>query len=134
MPPLVEVAAGAHEAAHHGGYDRHEQEDGGGNASQGGRAELEEHAAFLLPLRDHLEGVQAAVAPVAVSTAERDQRAVEAVVPCAVFIHVPQTVLVPADVRGAEDDGEQRQSQRDEGHVTRWRNHRHPRFHRRPRE
>ncbi len=60
---------------------------------------MEEHAAFLLSLCDHLEGVQAAVAPVAVPTAERDERAVEAVVPGAVFIHVPQTVLVPADCR-----------------------------------
>lgn len=61
--------------------------------------ELEEHAAFLLPLCDHLEGVQAAVAPVAVPTAERDERAVEAVVPGAVFIHVPQTVFVPTDCK-----------------------------------
>lgn len=39
--------------------------------------------------------------------------------------------------RGAEDDGEQRQSQRDERHVARWKDHPHPdckpsevRFHR----
>ena len=51
--------------------------------------ELEEHAAFLLPLRDHLEGIQAAVAPVAVPTAEGDQGAVKAVVPGAVLVHVP---------------------------------------------
>lgn len=62
----------------------------------------------------------------AVPTAERDERAVEAVVPGAVFIHVPQTVLVPTDVRSAEDDGEQRQSQRDERHVARRRDHPHP--------
>lgn len=61
--------------------------------------ELEEHAAFLLLLCDHLEGVQAAVAPVAVPAAESDERAVEAVVPGAIFIHIPQTVLVPADCR-----------------------------------
>jgi len=61
--------------------------------------ELEEHAALLLPLRDHLEGVQAAVAPVAVPAAERDERAVEAVVPGAVFIHVPQAVLVRTDCK-----------------------------------
>jgi len=59
--------------------------------------ELEEHAAFLLPLRDHLEGVQTAVTPVAVPAAKCDERAVEAVVPGAVFIHIPQTVLVPTD-------------------------------------
>lgn len=39
LSPLVEVAAGAHEAAHHGGDDGHEQEDGGGDASYGGGAE-----------------------------------------------------------------------------------------------
>lgn len=61
--------------------------------------ELEEHAAFLLPLCDHLKGVQAAVAPVAVPTAERDERAVEAIVPGAIFINVPQTVLVPTDCK-----------------------------------
>lgn len=61
--------------------------------------ELEEHAAFLLSLRDHLEGVQAAVASVAVPTAERDERAVEAVVPGAIFIHIPQTLLVPTDCK-----------------------------------
>lgn len=33
LPSLVKIAAGAHEAAHHGGNDGHEQEDGGGNAS-----------------------------------------------------------------------------------------------------
>jgi len=56
--------------------------------------ELEEHAALLLPLRDHLEGVQAAVTPVAVPAAEGDQGAVEAVVPGAVLVHVPQAVLI----------------------------------------
>lgn len=61
--------------------------------------ELEEHAAFLLPLCDHLEGVQAAVAPVAVPTAERDERAVEAVMPGAIFVHVPQAILVPTDCK-----------------------------------
>lgn len=61
--------------------------------------ELEEHAAFLLPLRDHLEGIQAAVTPVAVPAAERNERAVEAVMPGAVFVHVPQTVLVPTSCK-----------------------------------
>lgn len=42
----------------------------------------------------------------AVPAAERDERAVEAVVPGAVFIHVPQTVLIPADCK------EQKQSVR----------------------
>lgn len=56
--------------------------------------ELEEHAALLLPLRDHLGGVQATVMPVAVPAAEGDQGAVEAVVPGAVLVHVPQAVLI----------------------------------------
>lgn len=33
LPSLVEVTAGAHEAADHGRNDRHKQEDGGSNAS-----------------------------------------------------------------------------------------------------
>lgn len=33
LPSLVEVTAGAHEAADHGRNDRHKQEDGRGNAS-----------------------------------------------------------------------------------------------------
>lgn len=61
--------------------------------------ELKEHAAFLLPFSDHLEGVQAAVAPLTVAAAERDERAVKAVVPGAVFVHVPQTILVPTHCR-----------------------------------
>lgn len=61
--------------------------------------ELEEHAAFLLPFCYHLKGVQAAVAPVAVPTAERDERAVKAIVPGAIFVHVPQTILVPTDCK-----------------------------------
>lgn len=61
--------------------------------------ELEEHAALLLPLCDHLEGIQAAVAPMAVPTAECDERAVEAIVPGTVFIHIPQTVLIPTDCK-----------------------------------
>lgn len=32
LPSLVEVAAGAHEAADHGGDDDHEEENGGGDA------------------------------------------------------------------------------------------------------
>lgn len=36
LSPLVEVTAGAHEAAHHGRNDGHKQEDGGGDASYGG--------------------------------------------------------------------------------------------------
>lgn len=38
LSPLVEVTAGAHEAAHHGGDDGHKQEDGGGDARYGGWA------------------------------------------------------------------------------------------------
>lgn len=33
LSSLVEVTAGAHEAADHGGNDRHKQEDGGGDSS-----------------------------------------------------------------------------------------------------
>lgn len=33
LPSLVEVTAGAHEAADHGRNDRHKQQDGGGDAS-----------------------------------------------------------------------------------------------------
>ncbi len=33
LPSLVEVTAGAHEAADHGRNDGHKQEDGGGDAS-----------------------------------------------------------------------------------------------------
>lgn len=61
--------------------------------------ELEEHAALLLPLCDHLEGVQAAVAPVAVPAAERDEGAVEAVVPGSVLVHVPEAVLICTDYK-----------------------------------
>lgn len=61
--------------------------------------ELEEHAALLLPLCDHLEGVQAAVAPVAVPTAERDERAVEAVMPGSILVHVPEAVLICTDCK-----------------------------------
>lgn len=61
--------------------------------------ELEEHAALLLPLGDHLEGVQAAVAPVAVPAAERDEGAVEAVVPGPILVHVPEAVLICTDYK-----------------------------------
>lgn len=61
--------------------------------------ELEEHAALLLPLCDHLEGVQAAVAPVAVPAAECDEGAVEAVVPGSILVHVPQAVLICTDYK-----------------------------------
>ena len=64
--------------------------------------ELEEHAALLLALRDHLEGVEAAVAAVAVPAAEGDQGAVEAIVPRAVLIHVPQAVLVSTRCKTTE--------------------------------
>lgn len=47
LPPLVQVAAGAHEAADHGRDDRHEQEDGGGDASQGGGAETGQQSRAL---------------------------------------------------------------------------------------
>lgn len=61
----------------------------------------------------------------AVPTAESDERAVEAIVPGAVFIHVPQAVLISTDLRSAEDDGKQRQSQCDKGHVACRRAHPH---------
>lgn len=67
--------------------------------------ELKKHATLLLPFCDHLEGVQAAVAPMAVPTAKRDERAVEAVVPGSVFIHVPQTVLIPTDCKTRKQCG-----------------------------
>lgn len=122
LPSLIEVAAGTHEAAHHGSDDCYEQEDGRGDASDGGRAELEEHAALLLPLCDHLEGVQAAIASVAVPAAECDEGAVEAVVPGAVLIHIPQAILVGTGLRTGEDDDERRRRRRregDEGHHPR---------------
>lgn len=34
LPSLVEVTAGAHEAADHGGDDHHKEENGGGDAGQ----------------------------------------------------------------------------------------------------
>lgn len=74
------------------GVERYVWETAGGR--QAAAPELEEHAALLLPLCDHLEGVQAAVAPVAVPAAEGDQGAVESVVPGAILIHVPQAVLI----------------------------------------
>lgn len=61
--------------------------------------ELEEHAALLLPLCDHLEGVQAAVAPVAVPAAECDEGAVKAVVPGSILVHVPEAVLICTDYK-----------------------------------
>lgn len=123
LPSLVKVTAGAHEAADHCSDDSHEQKDGRGNTGQSGGAELKEHAALLFALRDHLEGVQAAVAAVAVAAAEGDQGAVETIVPRAVLIHVPQAVFVSTRRRAAQEDGEQRQRRRDEGHVARRKRH-----------
>lgn len=72
----------------------------GGSLSEGSyRPELEEHAALLFALRNHLEGIQATVAAMTVSAAEGDEWAVEAVVPRAVLIHVPQTVLIGSNCR-----------------------------------
>lgn len=123
LPSLVKVTTGAHEAADHCSDDGHEQQNGGGDASQSGGAELKEHAALLLALRDHLEGVQAAVAAVAVAAAESDQRTVEAIVPRAVLVHVPQAVLVPTGRRAAQEHGEQRHRRRQQGHAARWKHH-----------
>lgn len=64
--------------------------------------ELEEHAALLLPLCDHLEGVQATVAPVAVPAAERDERAVEAIMPRSILVHVPEAVLICTDYKNKQ--------------------------------
>lgn len=61
----------------------------------------------------------------AVPAAERDEGAVEAIVPRPVLIHVPQAVLISTHRRRAQDDGQQRQSRRDEGHVARWIHHPH---------
>lgn len=55
----------------------------------------------------------------AVAAAGGDERAVEAVAPGAVFIHVPQTVLIAVDRRREGRDGEQHQSRRNEGHFAR---------------
>ena len=40
LPALVEVTAGAHEAAHHGGNDGYKQQDGRGNPKYGVGAEV----------------------------------------------------------------------------------------------
>lgn len=125
LSPLVEVTAGAHEAAHHGRDDGHKQEDGGGDASYGGWAELEEHAALLLPLCDHLEGVQATVAPVAVPAAERYERAVKPVMPGSILVHVPEAVLICTDVTSEEEE-EQHRGQPHERRAPCRRDHPHP--------
>lgn len=118
LSSLVQVAAGAEEAADHGSNDGHKEQYGGGDASDGGGAELEEHAAFLLPLSDHLEGVQAAVPPMAVPTAEGNKGAVKAIVPGTILIYVPQAVLVGIHLPGGDNDGKRRQSHSDERHLT----------------
>lgn len=46
LPSLVQITAGAHEAADHGGNDGHEQEDGGGDASQSCGAEMRERTRY----------------------------------------------------------------------------------------
>lgn len=51
LSPLVEVTAGAHEAAHHGRDDGHKQEDGGGDASYGGWAEGAERRCTFYSLK-----------------------------------------------------------------------------------
>lgn len=56
--------------------------------------ELEKHTSLLFPFGDHLESVQAAVTPLAVAAAECDEMTVKAIVPGAIFVHVPQTVFV----------------------------------------
>ncbi len=55
---------------------------------------MEQHAALLSRLGDHLEAIQAAVTAVTVPTAEGYERAVKAIVPGAIFVHVPQAVLI----------------------------------------
>lgn len=123
LSSLVEVAAGAHEAANHCRNDGHEQQNGRSDASQSGGTELVEHASLLLALRDHLEGVEAAVAAVAVPAAEGDERAVEAVVPRAVLVHVPQAVLIRTHRGTAQKDGQQQQRRRHQGRGARRKPH-----------
>lgn len=115
---LVKVTAGTHEAAHHGSNDSHEEQDGRSNTSDGGRAELEEHAALLLPLSDPLEAVQATVALVAIPTTEGHQGTGDTVVPRAILIHVPQAVISGTHLPGGEEDGHHWQSHSDKGHFA----------------
>jgi len=56
--------------------------------------EMEQHAALLSRLCDHLEAIQAAVTAVTVPTAEGYEWAVKAIVPSAIFVHIPQAVLI----------------------------------------
>ncbi len=55
---------------------------------------MEQHAALLSRLGDHLKAIQAAVTTVTVPTAKSYERAVKAIVPGAIFVHVPQAVLI----------------------------------------
>lgn len=55
---------------------------------------MEQHAALLSRLGDHLEAIQAAVTAVTVPTAEGYDWAVKAIVPGAIFVHIPQAVLI----------------------------------------
>lgn len=55
---------------------------------------MKEHAAFLSTFCDHLHPIQTAVPMVAVSTAEGDEWAVEAIVPGPIFVHIPLAVLI----------------------------------------
>lgn len=59
--------------------------------------EMEQHAAFLCRLGDHLKAVQAAVAVMTVPAAERYEWAVKTIVPGTIFVHIPQTVLICTD-------------------------------------
>lgn len=61
---------------------------------------MEQHAAFLSCLCDHLEAIQAAVTVMTVPTAERYEWAVKTIVPGTIFVHIPQTVLICAHLPG----------------------------------
>lgn len=82
--------------------------------------ELEEHAALLLALGDHLEGVQAAVAAMAVPAAERDEGAVEAIVPRPVLIHVPQAVLISTHCKTNATRRRNSETRRKQGQMRKW--------------
>lgn len=124
LSSLVKVTAGTHKAADHGSDDSHKEEDRRRYTCDSGGAELKEHASFLLPLCDHLKGIQTAVTTLAVPTTKRDEGTVKAIVPGAILIHVPQAVLICTHLgSGEKENGEHRQSHRDKRHLARYNTH-----------
>lgn len=55
---------------------------------------MKQHAAFLYIFCNHPESIQTTVTLLAVSTAEGDKWAIKAIMPGAVLVDVPQTVLI----------------------------------------